>query len=515
MVENNTMEPPAQDWLDKAHDFFRLSVLDGAALVSVTTFILFYHYQFQSAHIPGTDGFYHIKYAYMMRIEGFLSNFRWATLSLWYETFYDKELLYHIYLIPFTYFKDLEYGAKLGTTVLGTFSITSFYLILRFNKIRFAEIWWLLLIFSGGYFLYRNNVPRPQVLSIVLSLWTIHFVVNRMRVSLFTISMVYTFSYTAYFLPFVFACIMAGYLLVFERELEWKTPAVALVGMLVAMLCHPYFPNNIIYLYLQNFYVLWQASQGGGIDLRMGGEFGPMTTRKLLDVNTSVILPYAAAFFLALFRPVRINKQTKSLFFISLALIILTLHTKRFAEYSVPVTLMFCAFYFQHHIAELDVVSHIRESLGRTLLIVGIGVAVIAVLGIRSYRDVAPLFRVSETGYKGSALYLKKFAPKGQVVYTCDWDDAPALFFYNHTNRYIVFLDPNFMYFWNPKMWHKWNDLSFGHFGKKTYKMLKNDFKVTYGTCTSDFWKLRSIIRRHPKMKIVYSDRHGYVFKVN
>lgn len=501
-------------WYEKARSFFQLTLWDGIALVFVTTFMLMYHYQFQSPFIPGTDGFYHIKIAYMMRVEGFLPNFRWATLSLWYQTFYDKELLYHVYLIPFTYFKDLEYGAKLATVILSASSITSFYIILRLNRIRFAEIWWLLLLFSGGYFLYRNNVPRPQVLSIILALWSIHFILNRKYIALAILCFIYTFSYTAYFLPFAFACIVSGYLLVFEGEWDWKTPTVALVSMLVAMICHPYFPNNIIYLYLQNFYVMWQASQGGGIDLRMGGEFGPMTTRKLIEVITSVILPYAAAFFVALFRPAKINKATKALFFLSLALIILTLHTKRFAEYSVPVTLLFCAFYFHHHFADLDVWEKLETSMGRTLLIGSILAVVITVLGIRSYRDVAPLFRVSESSYKGAALYLKKTVPRGEIVFTCDWDDAPALFFYNHHNRYLIFLDPNFMYFWNPQIWHKWNDLSFGHFGDRTYDIFKQDFKTKYGACTSDFWRLKNMIQRHPRMKIVYDDPHGYVFKV-
>ncbi len=515
MSEEVSTEMVSSSWPDKFREFLHFSILEGTVLVYICSFMLMYHYQFLSPHIPGTDGFYHIKIAYMMRIQGFLSNFEWATLSLWHKSFYDKELFYHVFLIPFTYFKDLEYGAKLGTAVLSSLSLTSFYTILRLNRIRFAEIWWGLLLCSGGYFLYRNNVPRPQVLSILLSLWTIHFVINKYKKWLAAISVLYVFSYTAYFLPTVFACIVSGYLLVFEREFEWKVPAVTMVAMLAGMLINPYFPNNITYLYLQNFYVLWQASQGGGVDLRMGGELGPMNTRKLIQVNTSVILPYIAAFFTSMFRPVRINKKTKGLFFISLALIVLTLHTKRFAEYSVPVTLMFCAFFFHHYLAEVDVVQQFQESFFRSVGVVLLGSIIMSVLAVRSYHDVAPQFRVSETSYKKAALYLKKHVPKGQVVYTCDWDDAPALFFYNHFNRYLIFLDPNFMYFWKPSMWHKWNDLSFGHFGKRTYSILKKEFKVTYGFCTNDFWKLRNLIQRHPKMKLVYRSKGGYVFKID
>ena len=85
--------------------------------VGILSFIVYAFYQWQSDFLPGTDGYYHAKIAYVMREVGFLKNFQWAHLSLWREQFSDKEFLFHVYLIPFTFFKDLMFGAKVGTSV--------------------------------------------------------------------------------------------------------------------------------------------------------------------------------------------------------------------------------------------------------------------------------------------------------------------------------------------------------------------------------------------------------------
>ncbi len=176
--------------------------------------------------------------------------------------------------------------------------------------------------------------------------------------------------------------------------------------------------------------------------------------------------------------------------------------------------MMFCAFFFAPYLNEFKPISYWKKQKLTASIAAFLLIGIITVLAIRSYNDVAPQFRTKESRYKSAALYLKEHVPKDQVVYTCDWDDAPDLWFYNSNNRYLIFLDPNFMYFWNPKLWRKWDRLSNGRFGAKTYDLLKNDFKVTYGVCTSNFSRLKRVIERDPKMQIVHQTSRVYVFKL-
>lgn len=481
-------------------------------LVFTASMLFFAFYQFQSDFLPGTDGYYHIKTAYVMREMGFLSDFKWAHLSLWREQFSDKEFLFHVYLIPFTYFKDLMFGAKLGTVMLASIGSSSFYAILKLNKVKYAWFWFLLLFMSGSYFLYRTNVTRPQVLSIVLVLWTIHFVINRKLIHLAVICFIYTFSYTAYHLPFIFACIAYGHLLLFEKKNDWKLPVVALGATILGMLCSPFFPNNWELFYIQNFYIPYMAS-GSGVNLFMGGEFGAMSTKSALIAQVTVIIAFALAFFMAMYKPRKWNVPTRSLFLIALSLIWITCFSKRFTEYSVPVTLLFCAFFFNAYLKdiELPIRPFTLKKAGFGLL----GIILLSVLGYNSYYNTVGEFRgAREPGLKSAALYLQEHTDENELVYTGDWDDGPELFFYNHKNRYLVFLDPNFMYYWNKEIWHRWNDLSSGRLGKQTYDVLKDEFKVRYGVATSNFSQLRNIINNDPRMEIVHKSPGAFVFKL-
>src|ERR1043166_3192706 len=146
--------------------------------VAILSFAFFAFYQFQTAYLPDTDGYYHFKLAQLIREHGFIREFKWAWFSLWREHYSDKEFLYHIYLIPFTFIKNRILGAKIATVLMASGVFTSFYAVLRLNKIRFAWFWRLLLSMTGGFFLYRVNVLRPQGLSIIYVLWAIHFLLN-------------------------------------------------------------------------------------------------------------------------------------------------------------------------------------------------------------------------------------------------------------------------------------------------------------------------------------------------
>ncbi len=42
--------------------------------------------------------------------------------------------------------------------------------------------------------------------------------------------------------------------------------------------------------------------------------------------------------------------------------------------------------------------------------------------------------------------------PPGEMIFNCNWDDFPKLFFYNTQNRYVYGLDPNYLYSENPEL---------------------------------------------------------------
>jgi hypothetical protein len=494
--------------------FRRLPCWAELLLVFGLSLGFFAYFQFQSAYLPGTDAYYHIKIAYVIRTQGFLANFKWASLSMWVQNFSDKEFLYHLWLLPFTLFSNLAFGAKLATVFLASLAVTSFFAILRLNRFAAAWFWFALLLVSGGYFLYRINVPRPQVLSVLLALWSVHFILNHQHKRLAVLCFFYAWSYTAFHLPLIFSLIVSGSVLLFERKVEWKTPLLVLLSTLAGMCIHPYFPDNFRLFYYQNFYILWM-SKFAPVDLHMGNEFARAPWLSLLSVSASVTIPYLAFLVTQAITRQKIEAKTRHLFFISLSLIFLTLLVKRFAEYSVPFTLIFCAAYFTAYwdrivgLWSLVFRRHCLQESVLMLLVFGYGV-----LAMRSHNDVRPQFLNSAAGFADAAHFMAEKTEPDEVVFTCDWDDAPPLFFHNHRNRYLVFLDPNFMYIWDPEIWRRWDKVAHGNFGQATYDVLKNDFGVRFGVCTQDFSKLKKRIQLDSRLRIVRDDPKVYVFEV-
>lgn len=483
--------------------------------VFLASFAFLHHYQFLSDFIVGYDGYYHAKYAWLLRTEGFLREFPWAAHSIWAEHFADKELLYHVFLVPFTWLGDPALGIKWGTVVLAAAAMTSFYLILRLNRLRYPLLWLALLACSGSYFLWRLCAPRPQVLSILLLLWSIHLVLERRYKTLALVSFLYSLSYTGFHLPVLLALAASAGIWAVDRTIEWKAPATIVVSILAGMLCNPYFPDNFVIFWIQNLAVPWAAIRDG-VSLGMGAEFGPMTTRQLIGTATAVVLPYFAAFFVAMVRPRRIHAKTAALFLMSLALIVMTMVTRRFAEYSVPVTLFFLASFFTDQLRDLDLrATFRRRGKGRARVVTAWTLILIClvVLHWRSYRETAPWFVAEETPLKAAALYLENHSEEGEVVFTCDWDDTPQLFFHNHHNRYPVFLDPLFMYYADPDLWQEWSTAASGGSGWRTYDVLAG--RYTHGVCTSDYVELRQIIGKDPRIDIVLETDGAYVFRLN
>jgi hypothetical protein len=479
-------------------------------IVFLIAFIFMHHLLFKSPYMAGVDAYYHIKFSYITRTEGLIGNFPWAHLSWWRDNFADKSFLYHVFLIPFTFFDNLAEGAKWSSVLVSALVLSSFYLILRLNHIKFAFIWFLALTATGNLFMFRIGLTRPQGLSVFFALWTLHFLINDKKKQLAAVCFIYALTYTI-LLPFVLAlCKSLAHFFVYRR-IEWRCPAICLGALAAAMVFNPYFPDNVIWFVFPNFYILLMGSFSH-TQLGMGSEFAPSKTNKLITICSSVVIPYFTAFFLALFSPRKANEKILSLFIASVGLIILTLLMKRFGEYSIPVTLFFAAAFLNGYYTDKDLFLLFRKYYLRGAAAVLVLTAALAACHISSYRNLTGYFNSRKPKLKDAALYVAHNADPGEVVFTCDWDDAPQLFYFNHSNRYLVFLDPTFIYAWDPELWREWSLLAHGNFSLDTYDKLKKYGR--YGICTSDFKTLYGIIRVDDRIDIVYEDPNFYVFKI-
>jgi hypothetical protein len=99
-------------------------LLSGLLLLVVIVLYL-YQIQFSTPNLVGNDGYYHIKMAEIMRLDGLKPAFPWLPLTILNPAeFSDHHFLFHVLMIPFT-FGNLIIGAKWASII---FAAAAFYL---------------------------------------------------------------------------------------------------------------------------------------------------------------------------------------------------------------------------------------------------------------------------------------------------------------------------------------------------------------------------------------------------
>jgi hypothetical protein len=117
------------------------------------------------------------------------------------------------------------------------------------------------------------------------------------------------------------------------------------------------------------------------------------------------------------------------------------------------------------------------------------------------------------THYENVARWMNKNIPKGEIVYHANWCDSPYFICLNPANRYLVVLDPIFMYYRYPKVYSIYRDLKLGRV-RKPYKILRSVFRINYGYVFKNS-PLSLQVKEDPQhFKILYNDYYGIVFKI-
>lgn len=473
------------------------------------------YFQFQTPFLPEEDGHYHIKFAWLMRQHGlFRSGFPWAHFSLWRDGFSDGSVLFHLLLIPFT-FGDLAFGGKLATVLLSAFTFSSFFAILTLNGVRGRFYWFWLLLLGGSFFWWRMLVPRPQILSTALLLWSLHFLLNDSRKGFAALSFLYPLSYVAAFLPQVFAVVRWAYLKAVARRDERRIVLAGLAAYALATLVHPYFPKNIKFFGVQNFYVMFLVATQK-VNLHLAAEFQPLDTRELVGAHAMLIAHLLGLAFVFMHRRTPLSERTRVMFPITLIAVLLTLGSKRFVEYSVPMTTLFCAFLFEDVFAGDRLGDFLRGSgsRGRVFALAWL-LAMGAASGAEAFIVRRNFARIEPPRFKELAETLARRAPPGELVYTCDWDEPPELFFFNDQHRYPVIMDPTFMYSWDPQVWRSWSDIANARMSPTdTVRALTDTFHARYGLCGVKFAPFRRMIGSDERFTILAENKNGFVFEV-
>ncbi|MBV9463011.1 MAG: hypothetical protein JO317_02180, partial [Verrucomicrobiae bacterium] len=226
------------------------------------------------------DAYYHVQMARLFPHAAMADQFPWTTLSIWENTFYDKELLFHGVV------KVLDrLGRALGFSSEPPFHFTA----LALTAWVLATIWsvarsfripapgWMLFALAAlcPFFSHRMVELRPHLVSIALMVAFCGWARTYRRTEDLAIACGFGFVMAyAYSNPhFLLLPAVAFAIAIFpeNRRLASLLPAAVLVGILVGLTFHPQFPNTFRLWKIQCVDVL-RESFSGSRRVFLGGE---------------------------------------------------------------------------------------------------------------------------------------------------------------------------------------------------------------------------------------------------
>ena len=488
-----------------------LQIVLGALLWSFAIYMVIY----KSAFLPGNDVYYHIELSEIMKNHGLVfKSFPWTTHSVWNNSFFDKEWLFHVFLIPFLFLGKVM-GAKAALLSL-TFMIgLAWGSLFKALKCKYIFFIMLLTIFCGGTsFLGRLMLLRAHLLSIFLIALCLTCIIKKWRLGLIITSILYCLSYTGSWqiipIAFMFDIVEIAYKKRIGNILR-LTFIWALLGIVIGTLINPYFPTNVSGGILQNIIVLKSSWLGtNGAKIMLGDELYPIAFRQLMTIYMPVII----ILLITLYHCINSKKKLKngyitiSFGLLSLIYLILTVLTVKFTDYFVPVSIAFAASAWHYKL----------HFWGKKSFLTYIVAILLVLFGYYSIGKLHTATCRSTLLYSGATKWLNeniqdqktfsKTGIPGKIVFTGGWDDTPALFYGAPQFKYLVFLDPNFMYAYSHEKYILWRRIADGKVTYPAIRIYKN-FNSNIVFVSKYKKRLCYVLAGSPYAKLVYRGPDG------
>ncbi len=484
------------------------TTLAGFAVVAAVSAIALAWLQSATPGLYGYDGWFHIRYAEVLRSEGVSRSFPWWDETFLRDRYADKDFLYHVLLVPFT-FGSLVTGGKVAAVVIGAAVMGAFYLVMLRLSVPWPAAWTLGLLGCSTAFLYRLGFTRPALAAVAVAASGTAAIFLRSPRWVFAFAALYPHVHISYHLLPCVALLHAFHLRRGDgdRGTAGRLAASAAAGAATGAVISPYFPNNLYLWWVQNVRVLglaWSAPE----DLGMGLEIRSGLSSQLLGYNAAAFLMLGAAVYLLARTRRGGSAEALTLLVISGGFLGLSMMSRRFIEFWVPFTILLAGIVARDEV-------HSRPAWGRSpskALFAAAVALLIAVLLIPNARAAREIVRKDQGPiFEGASDWMRSNVPAGEKIFHLDWDQFPQLFFFNPQLRYLVGLDPAFMYVTDPARWREWQEVTHGEIDD-LYGAIRRDFGSRWVFAVHAAEDFMKGVRRDPRFFPRYEDGNAAVF---
>lgn len=479
--------------------------------------------QFSVPGLVDTDSYFHTRAAERIAAEGFRRDFPQAAFSTWADRYSDKDLLFHLFLIPFQKLhagEDLVVPGKIAAVAASLLFFAAFAVSLRLVGARAVPFWIVLYFVADPPLLYDFVLVRPGVLGTGFFVLECAWIVANRNRALAVTGALHTLAHSSFpLLPGVAVAAAAARLL--RREpIPWKTVASALGGVAAGLLLNPYFPNNLA--------VAWDQVVGVAREVWLPGAaippflFGPELLRPPLAAVLGGFPGFVpalsgAAAFAAIPRR-RFTTGGLALLLMSAVPLAAGLLSERFLGFFFPIAILAGARLWADLLAGASLGTlRKKHAAGFAAVVAIFGTCLVAgaadgsVLALR----VSLLRLGSAEALRPAVRFVSDEAAPGDLVYHSFWWDFSVLYHDRPDGRYVVALDPVFFHRKDPALFAKALDLHLGR-SPDAYRVLKEDFGAAWVFLpkvprSRAFFELMT---RDDRFRKAYEDDHAIVIRV-
>ena len=401
------------------------------------------------------DAYYHISMADAGPSAIFAKTFPSMTMSVWEDSFSDKEALFHVALWGIRHLQSalglpMGHPFNFAALLIDAILLFVFVLSLRAMGVRSTLIPALALVMISPFFANRMLMLRPHVFSIILMCAAIPLYAKaRGRWGLLAslaMGLVYSWSYSnPHFILFPAVCLGAARFK--EEGFKAALPAVFTgIGVLLAQVIHPQFPNTVINWYIQCVDVVMHSLFPASYPISGPDE---LKSADLLWAIGNVLVYGVFAFNLCLFLAIRAKHGLKAippavqgLFAASAIAIAGSLFGIRAMEYGCPFTIMSCATLLlvakglPEPLKGFQFSGKVKLELYAVLLLVAVAGGIMRTGGFLA----SPPEGLAAWAAKTGSL------PPGTKVANLAWSDFTILHYSLPQCRYLCGLDPMFAF---------------------------------------------------------------------
>jgi hypothetical protein len=471
--------------------------------------------QFSIPTLFSADGYLHIRMAQFLKEWGPHYDFHWARYSVFARNFADKDFLYHVLLIPFTFFPNIFFGAKVSAALFtAALYLIFWWMLARHCRQKYLIPPFLIAFLCSAAFLQSLSQPRNMIIIIALTLLFTDALIKKNQWALFTITCVYALTHVSSPYLLLFALLGEGVRFANEREFSRESIVTVSLGLVAGCLMHPNFPNNLLIFYLNGILVPIFALKWG---LELGAEFFPIDTRDFVLSYPFILIALLLLIALGATQTKKARTSTQIWLAITGFFFIFSFFSQRYLAHVYPLVLISLASYLSDWLAAREGLTALRQN--KYLRAAGIiaGLLLFILLGLHTYKGFRQRLvseRIYNGHYEAVGALMSRHIPAGEVIFHANWSDSQYFIGLNPKDDYFVTLDPIYMYYWDKNLYNLYRETAFGR-AADPYAALKNIFKVNYGYVGKNYFSgLIAQIRPDPRFEVMAEDGLGLIFRV-